>query len=141
MNRRSQFQYKMQNGMMQFMYGRNGFDNLARLFYFGSLIFLVINIFLNSVILYFLWVGFFGYAIFRTMSKNISKRYAENQKYLNATAGIRKRTGLLRLQWRDRATSRYYICSKCHQQIRVPKGKGRIEITCPRCGDKFVKKT
>ncbi len=140
-NRRGQFQSRMQNGMMQFMYGRNGFDNLARFCYFVSLIMLVINLFANNVVIYFAWVAFFAYAMFRTFSKNVPKRYAENQKYLSKTAPIRKRVNLLMMQFRDRKTARYYICSNCHQQIRVPRGKGRIEITCPKCRQKFIKKT
>ena len=138
---RNQFQYRMQNGLAQFMYGRNGFDNMARAFYIGSLTLLVINLFASNAVIYLLWVGMFGYALFRTLSRNIPKRYAENQKFLAATAGIRKRVNLLGLQWRDRKTSRYYICSKCGTQIRVPKGKGRIEITCPRCREKFIRRT
>ncbi len=44
----------------------------------------------------------------------------------------------LQMQWRDRSTSKYYMCSKCHQQIRVPKGKGKIEIRCPKCSNRFM---
>ncbi len=140
-NNLKQFRFRLQSFLMRLMYGRNGFDNMARASYFLSLILLVINIFAGSVIIYFLWIGLFGYSMFRSFSRNIPQRYKENQKYLEMTAGLRRSTNLLKLQWRDRSTSRYYICSKCHQQIRVPRGKGKIEITCPKCGGKFIKRT
>ncbi len=140
-NNLRQFQFVLQNFMMRLLYGRNGFDNLARLSYGLSMILLVVNIFASSVIIYFTWIGLFAYSMFRTFSRNITKRYAENKKYLEMTAGIRKRTSLVKLQVRDHKTSRYYICKGCQQQIRVPKGKGIIEIRCPKCGERFIKRT
>ncbi|RKM59776.1 hypothetical protein D6855_08280 [Butyrivibrio sp. CB08] len=140
-NNLKQIRFVLQGFMMRLLYGRNGFDNLARLCYGLSMILLVVNIFASSVIIYFTWIGLFAYSMFRTFSKNITKRYAENKKYLEMTNGIRKRAGLVKLQWRDRKTSRYYICKSCHQQIRVPKGKGRIEIRCPKCSERFIKRT
>lgn len=141
MNRFRQFSNQMMYKMAQFFYGRNGFDNLARTCNALAILLLVINIFAQSAVIYFIWVALFAYTIFRIYSKNISKRYAENQKFLQLTEVPRRYANLARLQWRDRSVSRYYICKSCHQQIRVPKGKGRIEIRCPKCGERFIKKT
>ena len=69
------------------------------------------------------------WAIFRCFSRNTYKRYQENRKYLRF---------LERLKDREH---RYYSCPKCRQSVRVPKGKGKIAITCPRCREKFIKKT
>ncbi len=140
-NRLRQFGYQLSMMMAQFLYGRNGFDNLARTCNFVAILLLVVNIFAQSVVVYFIWVAFFGYSIFRIFSKNIPKRYAENQKFLKITETPRRHLKLARLQWRDRNVSRYYICKTCHQQIRVPKGKGKIEIRCPKCGERFIRKT
>ena len=141
MDRLKQFQYRLQMQLMQMLYGRNGVDVLAKTCNTVAIILMAINIFLNSTIIYFLWVGLFGYSIFRIFSKNIPKRYAENQKFLEMTVLPRKRMNLVKMQWRDRSTSKYYMCSKCHQQIRVPKGKGKIEIRCPKCSNRFIKRT
>ncbi len=141
MDKMKQFQYKLQSRLMQMLYGRNGADALGRACNIVAIVLLVINIILNSTIIYFLWVGFFGYSIFRIFSKNIPKRYAENRKYLELTAIPRKRLNLVKMQWRDRKTSRYFVCKKCHQQIRVPRGKGKIEIRCPKCSERFIKRT
>ncbi|SFC48792.1 hypothetical protein [Butyrivibrio sp. YAB3001] len=141
MDKMRQFGYLLQSRMAQVLYGRNGFDNMARTSYMTAFVLLVINLFAQNAVIYFLWVALLGYACFRIFSKNISKRYAENQKFMSMTEMPRKYMKLAVLQWRDRATSRYYICKGCHQQIRVPKGKGRIEIRCPKCGERFIKKT
>ncbi len=141
MDKMKQFGYKFASSLARFMYGRNGFDAMARASYTVALVLLLINIFAQNNVIHFLWIVFFVYSMFRVYSKNIPKRYAENQKFLSMTEVPRKYVKLVKLQWKDRATSRYYICSDCHQQIRVPKGKGKIEIRCPKCGNRFVKKT
>ena len=140
-DRLRQLGYVMHSRMAQFFYGRNGLDSLALTCNMAALLFLVINIFAQSAIVYFLWIALFGYSLFRVYSKNIPKRYAENQKFLHMTEAPRRFLKLASLQWRDRKVSRYYICRSCHQQIRVPRGKGRIEIRCPKCGERFIKKT
>ena len=141
MDRIKQFQYRLQLQLAQMLYGRNGVDAFAKTCNTTAIILMFINIFFNNVVIYFMWVGLASYAIFRIFSKNIPKRYAENQKFLELTLVPRKRMNLVKLQWRDRSTSRYYMCTKCHQQIRVPRGKGRIEIRCPKCSNRFIKKT
>ena len=82
----------------------------------------------------------FGWTFMRPDAKD-ALRIDENQKFLDMTTVPRKYAKLAKLQWRDRKVSRYYICKSCHQQIRVPKGKGRIEIRCPKCNERFIKKT
>ncbi len=141
MDKMRQFGYQMANRMAQFLYGRNGFDHLARTCNAVAILLLVINLFVHNAVIYFLWMIFFAYSMFRVYSRNIPKRYAENQKFLSMTETPRKYVKLLKLQWRDRSVSRYYICKCCKQQIRVPKGKGRIEIRCSKCGERFIKKT
>ena len=69
------------------------------------------------------------WALFRSMSRNTYKRYRENRKYLMLVQ---------RLKDRDH---RYFDCPRCHQPVRVPRGKGKISICCPKCKEKFIKKT
>jgi len=68
-------------------------------------------------------------SIFRILSRNTYKRYQENRKFLQFFDRIKDRQ------------HRYFDCPKCRQMVRVPRGKGKIAITCPRCKEKFVKKT
>ena len=70
-----------------------------------------------------------GYSIFRTFSRNTYKRYRENRRYMHLLERIRDRQ------------HRYYTCPRCRQSVRVPKGKGKIAIACPRCREKFVRKS
>lgn len=70
-----------------------------------------------------------GWVIFRTLSRNTYKRYQENRKYLMFLQKIKDRE------------HRYYDCPRCRQQVRVPRGKGKIAITCPKCKEKFIRKT
>ena len=68
-------------------------------------------------------------SLFRCFSRNTYKRYNENRKFLLLIDRIKDRD------------HRYYTCPKCRQTVRVPKGKGKISITCPRCREKFIRKT
>ena len=114
MDKIKQFGYQLGSMMSRFLYGRNGYDNLARTCNRLALILLVVNIFAQSVVIYFMWVALFGYSIFRIYSKNITKRYAENQKFMSMTTVPRRYLNLLKLQWRDRNVSRYYLCKSLH---------------------------
>ena len=73
--------------------------------------------------------GLMVWAIWRTLSRNTYKRYQENRKFLQFFDRLKDRE------------HRYFDCPKCRQIVRVPRGKGKIAITCPRCREKFVKKT
>ncbi len=76
--------------------------------------------------------------ICRIFSRNIQARYAENNKYL---ALRQKFMAYVRGSSRGDAAHRIYRCPKCSQKVRVPRGRGRIAITCPKCGHEFIKKT
>ncbi|MGN1029975.1 MAG: hypothetical protein ACI4PQ_00060 [Butyricicoccaceae bacterium] len=85
-------------------------------------------------VLYLIAVIILCYCYYRMFSRNIYKRQQENGKFLR-----RKRT--ITDRFRQRHTHRFYRCSQCKVTVRVPKGRGRIEITCPKCGNKFIKKS
>ena len=119
--------------LQRFMMGRYGTDKLNMLLLGIGVALTVVNLFFNQF-----WVNLtlpllayllMGIALFRTFSRNTYKRYRENQRFL-----------LFFQKLRDRQ-HRYYDCPRCRQQIRVPRGKGKIAITCPKCREKFIKKT
>ena len=75
------------------------------------------------------------------LSRNIQKRYQENAKYMaleNKAAGW---FSTRRIRFKQHGQYRYFRCPHCRQELRVPRGKGRISITCPKCGTQFVKKS
>ena len=119
--------------IQRFMAGRYGTDKLNMLLLGLGMAVAVINLFIRQPLVSFAlmvlaWL-LLGLVFFRTLSRNTYKRYRENRRFLLL---------LQRIQNREH---RYYDCPKCRQQVRVPRGKGKIAITCPKCRDKFIKKT
>lgn len=123
------------------MYGRNGVDSLGKFVLAISIIVMLLAGWTDSLILSYLsWIGII-YLYFRMFSRNIYKRSSENQWYLNKSYKIRTffyRQKNLLLQ---RKTHHIYKCPTCRQKIRVPRGKGQIEIRCPKCNTRFIKKS
>lgn len=139
MNRNSRFQQKI----MQFMRGRYGVDQLSNFLIAAAVVVAILGIFVRVPIFNILcWVlMIIGYI--RIFSKNTGKRYAENQKFLDKTFKIRNAYARLkyRMKYGKQNSDPYYIyqCKKCGQKIRIPKGKGKIMITCPKCKNQFKK--
>ena len=129
------------NKMMQFMQGRYGADQMGQMLSAVSMVFLIISLFSRNQAWFLLAVIGIVYNYFRMFSKNISKRYAENQKYLKMTAGIRRKLASWKSQLAQRKIYHIYRCPGCKQKIRVPRGRGKIEIRCPKCNTRFVKKS
>ena len=127
--------------MLQFMQGRYGADQMGQMLSAVSMVFLIISLFSRNQAWFLLAVIGIVYNYFRMFSKNISKRYAENQKYLTMTAGIRRKLASWKSQLAQRKIYHIYRCPGCKQKIRVPRGRGKIEIRCPKCNTRFVKKS
>lgn len=126
----------------RFMQGRNGPDQLGQFVQIITVIVMILGIIFHLPGLYWLWIIGFGYGIFRMFSKRgRNKRIQENQHFLNIRYRIIGRFNLWKKHMREHKTHRFYTCSNCHQKIRVPKGKGKISITCPSCKNEFIKKT
>lgn len=117
-----------------FMAGRYGTDKLNMALLITGLVMSIVSAFSGGIPLLQLvcWLGSYGlmfWALFRCFSRNTYKRYQENRRYLNLLSRLKDRE------------HRYYSCPRCRQSVRVPRGKGKIAITCPKCREKFVKKT
>ncbi len=117
----------------RFMAGRYGTDQLNSLILWTGVAICLLSMFMPTQGLR-LGLTFAAYAcmilaIFRSLSKNTYKRYRENRKYLGF---------LNRIKDRDH---KYFDCPRCKQPVRVPKGKGKISITCPKCKEKFIRKS
>ena len=135
----------MKDKLNRFMQGRYGVDNFARFTLGVALFVIVVGPFMrqNAAGGVLDTVGFILiiYTYFRILSRNISARYAENQKYLKMTAGIRRKLASWKSQLAQRKIYHIYRCPGCKQKIRVPRGRGKIEIRCPKCNTRFVKKS
>ena len=130
--------------LRQFMTGRYGNDELSYTMSVTGLVLLLLS-YLFRPLWFFYPVGAFLIILsfFRSMSKNIYKRQGERRKFLSAVGAVKAKFVLIINRFRDRKTHIYYTCPKCRATVRIKKpGKGRtITVTCPRCGEKFDKKT
>lgn len=141
MNQKSGFRQKV----LQFMQGRYGVDQFSNCLIWTGVFIALITMFLRFRFLLVLsWICII-YAYVRIFSKNIQKRYAQNEKFLNATFGIRNAFAKIkyRMKYGKQTAEPYHIykCRKCGQKIRIPKGKGKIMITCPKCKYQFKKRS
>ena len=125
----------------RFMQGRYGYDSLNAVLCVLALVLLVVSIFVPVRWLALTAYLPLGWALWRMYSKNTERCRAQNEAWLKLFAPFSKAWKRSRTRWKDRKTHRYFRCPKCRQTVRVPKGKGKIEITCPTCGERFQKKT
>lgn len=126
--------------LQRFMYGRYGYDQLS---WFLLVLYLVLYLLtLITRIGLFHTIGTVGmlFAIFRIFSRNLPKRRAENARFLQAAGPAIRWWKLRRFMAQDK-DHRYFKCPNCGQQLRVPKGKGKLNITCRNCGTSFEKNT
>lgn len=135
----------MKDKLNRFMQGRYGVDNFARFTLGVALFVIVVGSFMrqNAAGGVLDTVGFILiiYTYFRILSRNISARYAENKKYLGYTQKIRSRFTREKNMMEQRKTHHIYTCPGCGQKIRIPRGKGqKVEIECPKCHEKFIKR-
>ena len=128
-----QFMAQLSASVQRFMVGRYGTDRLNMTILGVGLAACLISPFFKNVsinlLLTALSYGLMIWAICRSLSRNTYKRYQENRKFLQFFDRVKDRD------------HRYFDCPKCRQVVRVPRGKGKIAITCPKCREKFVKKT
>ena len=128
------------NLIQRFFYGRYGWDQL-NLFLAGlSLVLYVVDLFVRTPVLYLLYTILLLLALLRMLSRNFSRRRAENTKFMVLAGPIIRWVKLRRTILRDKE-HRYFRCPNCNQQLRVPRGKGKITITCRNCGVSFEEKT
>ena len=128
-----QFTFKMTAALRSFMSGRYGTDRLNMVILCAGLAASILSVMISvqplNVIFWVLSYALMILAIWRSLSRNTYKRYQENRKFMQIFDRLKDRQ------------HRYFDCPKCRQMVRVPKGKGKIAITCPRCREKFIRKT
>lgn len=127
--------------LRKFMYGRNGGDQLS-----NALLVLSIILTFAGSLLKLQWISTIGFiplgiSLFRVFSKDISKRRMENYKFAMLLSPFYSKLKNTEKRLKDSKTHKYYKCPNCKQQLRVPKGKGKIVVTCTKCKTKFNKTT
>lgn len=122
------------------MFGRYGTDHLNYFLFLVCIVLYLVSWIINSTLLFYLSLVPFCWAVFRTFSRNITARQTENDRFLGLFRPITN-------WWHMKRTARndpencYFKCPCCGQYLRVPKGRGRLRITCRNCGNTFEKTT
>ena len=131
----------IKNFLRKFMVGRYGPDHLNIAMIVVSLVlYLLFGIFRVAPLMYISY-AIIVLALFRMLSRNTTRRRAENDKFVKYWWPIRTKAGRILANLKHRKTHRFFKCPGCDNTLRVPKGKGKLQITCPKCGERFVKKT
>ncbi|MEE0293903.1 MAG: hypothetical protein UDT09_05555 [Eubacterium sp.] len=134
----------MREKLAKLMYGRYGVDQLGRSMLIFALVLCVLSLFVPrrlSGIIYYISLILIILMYIRMFSKNIQKRYQENNKYLSLKASFLRKFQREKEIFSQRRFYHFYRCPRCRQRIRIPRGKGRIEIRCPKCSQTFIKKS
>ena len=126
----------IRNALQRFMYGRYGSDQLNVFLIVLYLLCYFLSVVLEFLPLYWLSLVLIFVTLFRILSRNIPARRRENAKFLQIAGPAISWFRLRRTIHRDK-DHRYFKCPNCGQQLRVPRGKGRITVTCRNCGASF----
>ena len=132
---------RVEGNLQHFLYGRYGYDELTQFLSTAAVVCIVVGLFVWPGFFFCLSLAMYIAAMFRMCSKNIAKRQRERTAYLRMTKPLRDWFALSKRRFSERKTHRYYKCSGCKASLRVPKGKGKIKVRCPKCGREFIKKT
>ena len=130
----------IRNAIQRFMYGRYGTDQLNLALLVLYLVLYLISALRRLEILYWLSLAVLFLLLFRTLSRNAARRRAENAKFLQVSGPVMRWWRFQRTVHRDKE-HRYFKCPNCGQQLRVPRGKGKITVTCRSCGASFEERS
>ena len=131
----------IRNFLRNLMVGRYGPDHLNIAMIILSLVISLVHGITRFTPLMFLSYIILALALYRMLSRNIKRRRAENDRFIRYWWPIRTRIGRSLANIKHRKTHRFIKCHGCGNTLRVPKGKGKLQITCPKCGERFIKKT
>jgi DNA-directed RNA polymerase subunit RPC12/RpoP len=122
------------NKFSKFLNGRYGVDELGRAMSLFGVIVYIVGVLLKNAGLALVGMTILLVFAFRALSGDKWDRSDENRKYMSYLK-------LWKLRYENRKMSRVYLCDRCGRYIRVPKGRGKIQITCPGCGRRIIRKT
>ncbi len=133
--------YSLSQRLAQFMYGRYGNDALTRFLSVFCLVLFFAYLVTRIFVLYILAFVLVFWSVFRSLSRNFAARQKELTTYLNISGKIKGWFNLRKRMFNERKTTRYYKCKSCKAYLKVPKGRGKLEISCPKCKYTFIKRT
>ena len=131
----------IRNFLRRIMIGRYGPDNLGVAIIILSLVLYLLYGILGFSLVVYLSYGLLALSLFRMLSRNIQRRRAENDVFIRYWWPIKTKFNRKRANLQNRKTHKFFKCPSCRNTLRVPKEKGKLQITCPKCGERFIRKT
>ena len=125
----------------RFMQGRYGVDSLSRFLSVLLLVFIIVGVFVKIPFSGLITFAILVILYWRMFSRDISKRYQENQRFLEIRDKLLGNLSSFESNLSQLKDYHIYKCPRCNQKIRIPRGKGHIMVRCPRCGFEFHKKS
>jgi len=136
-----EFKARMQVGLEKFMRGRNGVDQFTLFILVASAAVLLFARIFGLHLLRLVYYAGVIWALYRTFSRSLFRRRRENQLFLEKNRAAGAWLKVQRRIFQERNTHRHFKCPNCKQRLRVPKGRGKITISCAKCGEKFSRKS
>ncbi len=129
------------NWLRKIFYGRYGIDELSLFLLVLMIVTSILSGILSNEILYYVSLIIMGFGYYRIFSRNHSKRIKENDWYLRKYRKLDKKLKYVIKRVVDFPKYKYFNCPVCEQKIRIPRGKGKVDIKCPKCRSIFERKT
>lgn len=125
--------------LRNFNTGRYGMDDFGKFIIIAALVIFVLSLLWSGLITLSVAILIYGY--FRMLSRNSYKRSQENEAYLQLRGRVRGWFGGKKQRFAQRREYVFFKCPSCKNGLRVPRGKGKIAVTCPKCGEHFIKRS
>ena len=138
---RNQKREEAQRKAAEWMRGRRGPDDIVYACIYVAFVLVIINLFAHWAWMSWLALALIAYGIFRIQSKNLGARASENEKFLKAIGPLRPWLQNPKAAAAEAKQFKHVKCSRCGQKVRVPRGKGKLRVTCPKCREKFEVKS
>ena len=134
----------MKNFFYRLLAGRYGMDGLSYFLLVVAVVLLILNIFVRGIAKSIVWLALLAllvYCYFRMFSRNIPARARENARYEGIKRKVKYFFANRRDRFRQRKDYRFFKCPSCKVLLRVPRGRGKLVVTCRKCGTRFERKT
>lgn len=133
--------------MKEVMSRRCGLDELNNFIMLIAFIYIIAALFTHKSIFLLIGAVFVVLCYLRIFSKKLDKRGRENAIYMRYMGGLVEFVGYIKISLKMLIKTKrdpeyaYFVCRTCGQIIRVPKGKNKVNIRCPKCNMTFIKRT
>ena len=131
---------KFKAGLRNFMAGRYGSDQLNFALIIAGLILVILASITNLVILHYIGLASYIWALVRMFSRNVERRRAENEKYLNFRRNFKSNVSQFFVRLKNSKQYKYFRCPECKARLRLPRKVGEVTVTCGKCRHQFKQK-